>query len=67
MYVKGYINQTPIKFLIDSGATATLISKSTFDRLKQRPLSERNVQIQGVDGGNINVYGRDIFRIGLGK
>lgn len=68
LYVRGHINGTQINFLIDSGSTVTLISKQMFDRLGIVSLSVRNknMSIQGVDGSDIKIYGREQFQIKLG-
>ncbi|XP_045194238.2 uncharacterized protein LOC123549863 [Mercenaria mercenaria] len=66
LFVNGYIDNTPVDFLIDSGSTATLISKSVFDKLGNQTLQVGSTQIQGVDGSQIKVFGRDNFVIRLG-
>ena len=60
LYIQGNINNNEIPFLLDSGATATLISEETYDQIggeKSLPLSHRDLRIQGVDGANIKVRG----------
>lgn len=69
LYVKGYINEKAVNFLLDSGSTATLISKNTFDKLGIESLSVRNknISIHGADGSNIKIYGKEQFQINLGQ
>lgn len=69
LYVKGYINGKPVNLLLDSGSTATLISKHTFDRLGIESLSVRNknICVKGADGSRIKIYGREQFQIKLGE
>jgi predicted aspartyl protease len=67
LYITGNVNGKSINFLLDSGSTATLISKETFDKLNIKFLPEKNMQVQGVNGSNIKVYGKSNFNITLGQ
>ncbi|XP_045206353.2 uncharacterized protein LOC123558545 [Mercenaria mercenaria] len=66
LFVNGKIDQTPVDFLVGTGSTVTLISKSKFDQLNRQHLPASSTNIQGVDGTKINVYGRDTFVITIG-
>ena len=60
LYAKGVVEGVSIKFLVDSGSTATVLSKYSFDRMggeSMVDLHKKSIVMQGVDGKNINVYG----------
>ncbi|MCG7877679.1 MAG: reverse transcriptase family protein, partial [Candidatus Thiodiazotropha endolucinida] len=60
LYAKGVIGEVTVDFLVDSGSTATLLSKHSYDQIGIGGISDlhqRNIVMQGVDGKNINVYG----------
>ena len=60
LYATGVIEGVSVEFLVDSGSTATLLSKESFDKMgggHPIDLHQRNIVMQGVDGKNINVYG----------
>ena len=44
IYINGYINNNPIKILIDSGATCSIIFFHTIDRLKLKYLLDNEEQ-----------------------
>ncbi len=69
MYVQVCIHNTEISFLLDSGATASLISKATYERCAvsfNLALKPHDVHIKGVDGTKINVHGYIFADIALG-
>lgn len=59
LYAKGVIERVAVDFLVDSGSTATLLSKQAFDKIGGGTidLHQKSIVMQGVDGKNINVYG----------
>lgn len=61
LYATGVIQGEAVDFLVDSGSTATLISKRAFDKIDGEHtirLIKGTIHMQGVDGKNIEVYGR---------
>ena len=60
LYATGVIEGVAVEFLVDSGLTATLLSKESSDKMGGEHtigLHQRSIVKQGVDGKNINVYG----------
>jgi hypothetical protein len=56
LYINAVINDQKI-FLVDSGSTATLMSKTVYDQINSKPISSSNMYIQGVNGSKIKVFG----------
>lgn len=56
------MNGTSVIFLLDSGSTATLITKHTLDQLGIESLSIRNrdIKVQGADARCRNIWKRTI-------
>ena len=53
LYATGVIEGVSVEFLVDSGSTATLLSKESFDKMgggHPIDLHQRNIVMQGVDG-----------------
>lgn len=67
LYINGEINSKSVRFLVDSGSTATLLSKKAFDRLDIKLLENMKLNIKSVNGSNIRVFGRIEFEIKFGK
>lgn len=66
LYIIGKIDSLDVHFLVDSGATATLISKETYEKCgygSDSQLYSKDEIIKGVDGNNINVYGLSLIHI----
>ena len=60
LYATGIVEGVAVEFLVDSGSTATLLSKDSFDKMggeRTLDLHQKSIVMQGVDGKNINVYG----------
>jgi transposase InsO family protein len=60
LYTTGTISGIIVDFLVDSGSTASLISKKTFDKINEVQhvsLYQRNSKVQGVNGSSIKTYG----------
>ena len=60
LYAKGVIEGVAVEFIVDSGSTATLLSKESFVNMGGEHtigLHQKNIVMQGVDGKNLNVYG----------
>ena len=70
-YTNASIGNINVQFLIDSGATSTLISKETFDRcgggVAIFPLKQYDNYIRGVDGKTIQVYGTTTAKLDFGS
>ena len=69
LYIIGKIDSLDVHFLVDSGATATLISKETYEKCGYRgdsQLYRKDMIVKGVDGNNINVYGCADLKIRFG-
>ena len=65
----GEINCQPLKFLIDTGAGVTLISKGIFQQLSQGvegSLLEVPFDVCGADGSQLEVLGKDLMEITIG-
>lgn len=59
LYAEGVIGGVTVDFLVDSGSTATLLSKQAFDKMAPGSidLQQKSIVMQSVDGKNIKVYG----------
>ena len=59
LYAEGVIGGVRVDFLVDSGSTATLLSKQAFDKMAPGSidLQQKSIVMQSVDGKNIKVYG----------
>ena len=60
LYATGIIERVAVEFLVDSGSTATLLSKDSFDQMggeRTIDLHQTSIVMQGVEGKNLNVYG----------
>ena len=69
-YIKGTILETGVNFLVDSGATTSLISRETYDLCKDDGcdlLLQQEINIQGVDGTHIKAYGYVDLIVKLGS
>ena len=63
----GQINGHPLKFLIDTGAAVTLVSKEIFHKFQMKSeLQPSNLVICGADGKNLDVSGEGTMEITLG-
>ena len=68
MYIKLQIQNTPAMFLIDTGATMTLVSSKLYDKFSQKPSLKSVTQtIETANGGNMHVHGRAEFEIKIGS
>jgi len=60
LYAKAEVSNIDVEFLVDSGSTASLLSKHLFDRInnvQQIPLYQKGTKIQGVNGAVVKSYG----------
>lgn len=60
LYAKGEIEGVTVEFLVDSGSTATLLSKESFEKMggeNTMDLHQKSIVMQSVDGKKITVYG----------
>ncbi|XP_071136893.1 uncharacterized protein [Mytilus edulis] len=70
LYVELFINGIPAKFLIDTGATVSLVSDTLFEKLKSRDrLSLRQVtqEIIAANGESLKIIGKALFSVKLGS
>ncbi|CAG2213721.1 unnamed protein product [Mytilus edulis] len=70
LYVELFINGIPAKFLIDTGATVSLVSDTLFEKLKSRDRpSVRQVtqEIIAANGESLKIIGKALFSLKLGS
>lgn len=70
LYVTANIGNITVNFLLDSGATSSLISKDVFDRCsREQILTVQNddVIVQGVDGKPLHIHGHTDMNLKLGS
>ena len=68
VYVKGEIENIPVTFTADTGATRSLISKEIYDSLAEdnRPLLKKCCSLSGPGGDTLTSYGKAEFNIKFG-
>ena len=60
IFIQGHVEGTPINFLIDTGATVTVLSFAAFERIpsSRRPALQRtNTKVSGVGGSSLDIAG----------
>ncbi|CAG2251650.1 unnamed protein product [Mytilus edulis] len=70
LYVELFINGIPAKFLIDTGATVSLVSDTLFEKLKSRdrPIVRQVTQeIIAANGESLKIIGKALFSLKLGS
>ena len=69
MFVDGMLRGVGVKFLVDTGATDTLISSTTYFSIpsQNRPPLNKGVQVQQVDGAALQTLGSAWVEIQIGN
>lgn len=69
IYVRGSLNDLPILFTADTGASRTIISSKVYSRLDptQRPVLQGGTCLKGASGAPIRECGRARFTLKLGS
>ncbi|KAH3885429.1 hypothetical protein DPMN_009422 [Dreissena polymorpha] len=69
LYVKGFVNEKPIIFTLDTGASRTIISTRVYQRLPEgsRPSLSKGASLKGACGAPIAEMGKGMFKLRLGK
>lgn len=69
VYVNGQLNDMDIMYTIDTGASCSLISTNSFDKLPQEKkpkLQKTGLRISGANGSNLKCRGKAMFQLKLG-
>jgi len=68
-YIEGKVQGAEVNFVLDTGATSTLISKRVYDAIpkESRPILQDVADTTNADGGTLKPYGRADFEIELGQ
>ena len=68
IYINSEVNGLKTKLLIDTGASLTLLSRKTYDRLVDKPILEESTQvITSASGSRLRQYGNGKFFIKIGQ
>ncbi|KAK3083081.1 hypothetical protein FSP39_013432 [Pinctada imbricata] len=68
IFVKLNIDGANAHFLIDTGASLSIFSKDTFDKIKNKPeIDSVNKKILAANGEPLKVYGRTRLKMKIGK
>ncbi|KAH3857485.1 hypothetical protein DPMN_100092 [Dreissena polymorpha] len=69
LYVKGFVNENPLIFTLDTGASRTIISTRVYQRLPEgsRPSLSKGAKLKGACGAPIAEMGKGMFKLRLGK
>ncbi|KAH3801602.1 hypothetical protein DPMN_155258 [Dreissena polymorpha] len=68
LYIEGTVEDTPVVFTTDTGASKTIVSSRIFNRLREseKPKLTDAIGLRGAGGMPIKVMGRGAFRMQLG-
>ena len=68
IYLHGYVEDTPVVFTADTGATKTVISKAVYEKISQevKPALVETMVLKGAGGAPIAGGGKGNFRLKLG-
>ncbi|KAH3803436.1 hypothetical protein DPMN_131697 [Dreissena polymorpha] len=69
LFVKGSINEVPVIFTTDTGASRTIISKKVYRRIPEgsKPVLSGNTSLRGASGVPIKEIGKGLFELRLGE
>ena len=69
VFVAGRVNSAAVHFLIDTGATITLVGRTVYDELAddQPALQPTKMVVKGVDGSPLDVAGMGVFTLQFGN
>ncbi len=68
LFIEGLVQQEPVVFTADTGASRTIISSRVYDRMVggDRPELQRSSCLRGADGSPIKERGKATFKLTLG-
>ncbi|KAH3833445.1 hypothetical protein DPMN_106755 [Dreissena polymorpha] len=69
LYEKGFVNEKPIIFTLDTGASRTIFSTRVYQRLPEgsRPSLSKGSSLKGACGTPIAEMGKGMFKLRFGK
>lgn len=68
MYIDICVEDVNAQFLVDTGATLSIVSSKFFDKIIRKPQLEKySQQITSADGGYLSVYGKGRFDIRISE
>ena len=66
VYVEGMIEDMPLTFTADTGASRSIVSRRVYEQLKTQPMLKGSALLKGAGGAPIKEWGQGTFRIKLG-